>query len=157
SIVLVSFWRLTARGWAPSGVASSLDGRPDFGSGVCAFFSGVGRPAQVLSDYGLIRPNLSLRRCIYLRWTAGFYLRRPHLLLRCWTAGFCLRVTIFLGGDDGLLLGLPDYGFDLRFLCDLNFSEDRSGWTVSSPLRLRFIGVPSSRFSFAGGRQFFMS
>ncbi|WZZ13372.1 hypothetical protein YC2023_106461 [Brassica napus] len=116
SITLVFSRRVTSRGWAPSGVASSLDGRPTFRSGVRAFFSGVGRPAQVLSGYGLIRPDLSFRRRIYLRWTAGFCFRRPHLLLRCWTAGFCLRVTIFLGGDGGLLSGLPDYGFDLRFL-----------------------------------------
>ena len=31
-------------------------------------------------------------------------------------AGFCLRVTIFFAGGGGLLSGLPDYGFDLRFL-----------------------------------------
>ncbi|KAH0909678.1 hypothetical protein HID58_032999, partial [Brassica napus] len=121
SITLVFSRRVTSRGWAPSGVASSLDGRPTFRSGVRAFFSGVGRPAQVLSGYGLIRPDLSFRRRIYLRWTAGFCFRRPHLLLRCWTAGFCLRVTIFLGGDGGLLSGLPDYGFDLR-------SSERSGF-----------------------------
>ncbi|KAH0926938.1 hypothetical protein HID58_019194 [Brassica napus] len=38
----------THRPWlGPSGIASSLDGRPAFGSGVCAFFSGVELPAQV--------------------------------------------------------------------------------------------------------------
>ncbi|KAH0868836.1 hypothetical protein HID58_075858 [Brassica napus] len=47
SVALVPFRRLIARGWAPSGVASSLDGRPAFGSGVRAFFSGVGLPVQV--------------------------------------------------------------------------------------------------------------
>ncbi|KAF2580300.1 hypothetical protein F2Q68_00002308 [Brassica cretica] len=65
-VALVLFRRLIAHGWTPSGVASSLDGRLAFGSGVCAFFSGVGLPAQVFSGYGLIPPDLSLRCCIYL-------------------------------------------------------------------------------------------
>ncbi|KAF2549106.1 hypothetical protein F2Q70_00019299 [Brassica cretica] len=35
-----------------------------------------------LSGDGSIRPDLRLRRRIYFRWTVGFCLRRPYLLLR---------------------------------------------------------------------------
>ncbi|KAH0868832.1 hypothetical protein HID58_075854 [Brassica napus] len=136
SVALVPFRRLIARGWAPSGVASSLDGRPAFGSGVRAFFSGVGLPVQVfpvtvssgrISVFGVASISVNVRLLLLAPLPSSPVLD-SRLLSPCHAPPWCVDP-----------------------LSALNFSEDRSGWTVFSPLRLCFVGVPSSRFSFAGG------
>uniref|UniRef100_M4FFN4 Uncharacterized protein n=1 Tax=Brassica campestris TaxID=3711 RepID=M4FFN4_BRACM len=120
----------THRPWlGSSGVASSLDGRPVFGYGVHAFFSGIGLPTQVFPvTVSSVRISVS--------GVASILGERPAFASGALTffSGVGRPALVSVSRSSlvvmAVLSNLPDYGLDLRSSDRLEFSEDRSGWMV---------------------------
>ncbi|WZZ02824.1 hypothetical protein YC2023_088745 [Brassica napus] len=105
----------THRPWlGSSGVASSLDGRPVFGYGVHAFFSGIGLPTQVFPvTVSSVRISVS--------GVASILGERPAFASGALTffSGVGRPALVSVSRSSlvvmAVLSNLPDYGLDLRF------------------------------------------
>lgn len=68
-------------------------------------------------------------------WAIGFWLWRPHLLLRCWFVGTWLHLSSFVGGDGGLYPDLFWIPFELKKLWvmawEFGWDLEVFWWTLS--------------------------